>query len=357
MKGCDNVSNEIIVPTGKIIKNYLSENDINQKELSARIGISEKHISNIINGNSRLTEEFALKLEKVLLGVPASYWLNYEMKYREKIARDLESTKFDLVSLEKIATRFKFKEVFSGLDLTLLEQALEMLKLLKISDFKYFESAYANLSVDFMEDGGEKEAIAIWLNLCEAEILIQNSDLEDIKYSQKELENSLEKFKLLAFNSATNLSLKSCVKLCNKLGIYLVVCGAIKNSKVRGALTNYKDHPTIYISGRFKSHDNIWFALMHEIGHLIKHYDKKEIIISFEDSEKNINKREEEANEFARNFFINPNDYIKFINKKEFTLETINEFARQQNVLPGIVTARLQHDNLLDYDRYNFLKN
>lgn len=81
------MSNEFLVPTGNIIKEYLEEYGISQKDLSARIGMSEKHISNVINSNARLTEEFALKLEKILMGVPASYWLNYEAKYREQLAR------------------------------------------------------------------------------------------------------------------------------------------------------------------------------------------------------------------------------------------------------------------------------
>ncbi|MDX9824763.1 MAG: HigA family addiction module antitoxin, partial [Sphaerochaeta sp.] len=76
------------VPTGRIIKEYLDSYDITQKELSQRTGISEKHLSHVLNGTSRLTEETALRLEKVLSGVPASYWLNYESKYREAVARE-----------------------------------------------------------------------------------------------------------------------------------------------------------------------------------------------------------------------------------------------------------------------------
>jgi addiction module HigA family antidote len=76
------------IPTGKIIKDYLDEHTITQKELSARTGISEKHLSHLLNGTSRLTEDVALKLEMVLTGIPASYWLNYEAKYREAVARE-----------------------------------------------------------------------------------------------------------------------------------------------------------------------------------------------------------------------------------------------------------------------------
>jgi HTH-type transcriptional regulator/antitoxin HigA len=290
------------------------------------------------------------------VGIPASYWLNYEIKYREILARDEEKIKLNQSDLVEIGKRFRFKEVFAGLGLTVVEQAIEMLKLLKISDFINFDAAYSNLAVDFMEDGGEKEAIAIWLNLCESEIEIQNIEIDAIVYESKELEKSLEKFKLLTNNSNVELSIKSCRKLCNKLGIYLVLCEAVRNCKVRGALTTYKGHPTIYLSGRFRSHDNIWFAFIHEVGHLLKHYNKKDTIISYEDSEDSTNYKEIEVNEFARDFFLDPQEYDKFILNKKFDAESIKQFARKENVLTGIVLARLQHDKVLGYEKLSYLK-
>jgi HTH-type transcriptional regulator/antitoxin HigA len=135
-----------------------------------------------------------------------------------------------------------------------------------------------------------------------------------------------------------------------------VLCEAVRNCKVRGALTTYKGHPTIYLSGRFRSHDNIWFAFIHEVGHLLKHYNKKDTIISYEDSEDSTNYKEIEVNEFARDFFLDPQEYDKFILNKKFDAESIKQFARKENVLTGIVLARLQHDKVLGYEKLSYLK-
>lgn len=356
MKGCVNMNDSFLVPTGSIIREYLEEYDITQKELAERINSSEKHISNVLKGNCRLTEEFALKLEKVLTGVPASYWLNYEAKYREQVAREEEIVTVNNWDLKKLAKRFRFKEVFRGLDLTLAQQAIEMLKLLKISDFNNFDTVYGHLAVDFMEDGGEQEAIAIWLNMCESEVEVQNKELDDIVYKESELKKNLGKFKLLSNNNKTDASINSCRRLCNKLGIYLVFCEAITNSKVRGALTTYKNHPAIYISGRFRSHSHTWFALMHEIGHLLLHYNKSEIFISYEESENEGSRKEEQANEFARDFFIDRAAYETFSSTQNFTEEVIRRFAKEQNTLPEFVVARLQHDKKIAYSQFNRIK-
>lgn len=352
MKGCDMMHENFLVPTGSIIKEYLDEYGITQKELAERIGSSEKHISNVLKGNNRLTEEFALKLEKVLTNVPASYWLNYEAKYREQLAREEELLRVQNWDLRELAKRFRFKEVFKGLDISLAEQAIEMLKLLKISDYGSFDSVYGKLEVDFMEDGGEKEAIAIWLSMCEAEVEIQNDEIDDVTYKETNLRQNLRKFKLLACNNETNSSVNSCRKLCNKLGIYLVFCEPITNSKVRGALTSYKGHPAIYLSGRFKSHAHTWFALAHEIGHLLLHYSKTDVILSYEEDE---GSKEQQANQFARDFFVDAAQYAEFSKKAKYTADEIRNFAKAQSILPEFVVAMLQHDKKIEYNQFNHI--
>lgn len=347
--------NEFLVHTGSIIREYLDANHISQKDFALRTGVSEKHISNLLNGKSRLTEDMALKLEKLIPSVPASYWLNYEIKYREHLARQAEENKYPHEQLQVFAKRFKFSEVFKGLGLTLAEQAVEMLKLLRISDFSCFENTYSEFRLDFMEDGGELESIAIWIRLCEEEVFIQNQALDDVAYLKKELLDHLVDFKMIALNSNLDYALTSCRKLCNRLGIYLVVHEAITNSKVRGALTTIDNHPAIFLSLRYQTADYIWFAFMHEIGHLLLHYDPRGMSISY-DEKADGSKKEIEASNFAQQFFINQCAYDDFVSQCYFNETSIRQFANKQEILPAIVVARLQHDGIIGYDKFAYLK-
>ncbi len=341
-----------LVPTGSIIKEYLVEYGFTQKEACQRLEISEKHFSNVINGNSRLTEEFALKLEN-LLPVPASYWLNLESKYREYLARKNQQSALAKLDLKNIAKRFKFSEVFHGLDWPIERQADEMLKLLKINSFESFEKVYEAIPARFMEDGGEKESIAIWLNLCEKEIEIQNDIPEGTIFSVSKFKKDLEEFKYLALNDNVSRAFLNCRKLCNKNGINLVVVDALTGCKVRGVITSKKGVPTIYLSGRFKTHDHIWFAFMHEIGHLLKHFNSQDMIISDDDFNSSI---ESEANNFARDFFVNKDLYENFKRQKKFSVSDIVAFAKSQNVLPGLIVAFLQHDKQIENSSFSNLK-
>ncbi|WP_435922975.1 ImmA/IrrE family metallo-endopeptidase [Paenibacillus sp. DYY-L-2] len=356
------MNTEFIVHTGSIIKEYLDDIGVSQEECCKQLGINEKYFSDLLNGKTKLTQDLAIKLEKIFHDVPASYWMNYENKYREfKKREELNIQNYNIDELNSYSKRFKFNTIFKGLDWDIKKQANEMLKLLKIRNFEQFDAVYSNLSVDFMEDGGEKESIAIWLNLAREEVEIQNKDLSNTSYSKERLIESLEKFKLLALNTDYLTSLKSVKKLLNRIGVYIVFLNAIENSKVRGALTTYKNKPAIYLSGRFKTHDHTWFALMHEIGHLIKHYIPNESIVTLEDELEELNPntdtKEEEANEFARDFFIERSAYSKFVSSNRFTEQSIYEFAKTQSVLPGIVVARLQHDRYIGFDKLNYLKN
>lgn len=74
----------IAIPPGATIKEQLDDRGMTQKEFGERMGLSEKHTSNLINGEVELTSEVALKLSSVL-GLTASFWNNLEMIYREQL--------------------------------------------------------------------------------------------------------------------------------------------------------------------------------------------------------------------------------------------------------------------------------
>lgn len=77
----------IATPPGATIKEQLIDRGMKQKEFSSRMEMSEKHISNLINGEVHLTPDVAMRLEMVL-GLPARFWLNLEAIYREKLLKN-----------------------------------------------------------------------------------------------------------------------------------------------------------------------------------------------------------------------------------------------------------------------------
>ena len=98
----------IATPPGATIREQLNDRGLTQKEFAARMDMSEKHISKLINGDVQLTPETAVRLEMVL-GVPAKFWNNLEAIYREKIVKAEAENAMD-ADIE-IAKRFPYSEM------------------------------------------------------------------------------------------------------------------------------------------------------------------------------------------------------------------------------------------------------
>ena len=84
----------IAVPPGATIREQLADRDMSQKEFASRMGLSQKHISQLINGEVRLTPDVAVRLESVL-GIPAQFWNNLEAIYQEKLIKAKEENDMD----------------------------------------------------------------------------------------------------------------------------------------------------------------------------------------------------------------------------------------------------------------------
>ena len=72
---------------GEFIKEYLRERKITQKEVCEKTFVSERHLSNVINGKQKLSYELALKLELVMPDVQAEFWLALEQEYHLQMLR------------------------------------------------------------------------------------------------------------------------------------------------------------------------------------------------------------------------------------------------------------------------------
>ncbi len=75
---------------GDTIADLLEERNWSQTEFARRTGYTEKHVSLLICGKTSITEDTAIKLERVL-GSTAGFWLTREAQYREALMRNTES--------------------------------------------------------------------------------------------------------------------------------------------------------------------------------------------------------------------------------------------------------------------------
>ena len=62
---------------GKYLKDYLEYNNISQTEFAMRMGITQKHMNEILNGKTNITLEMAANIER-LTGIKSSFIISVE---------------------------------------------------------------------------------------------------------------------------------------------------------------------------------------------------------------------------------------------------------------------------------------
>jgi HTH-type transcriptional regulator / antitoxin HigA len=131
--------------------------------------------------------------------------------------------------------------------------------------------------------------------------------------------------------------------LCASAGVAVVFVPELPKIGIWGATRWLGDKAVIQLSLRYKSNDHLWFTFFHEAGHILKH-GRKEIFIEG----KGLNgEKEEEANAYARDKLIPPAQMRRLIKSGRPTLATVERFADEIGIAPGIVVGRLQHEKVL----------
>lgn len=79
------LGNGFIIHPGETLKEVLKERGIGQKELALKTGVTEQHVSSLINCQKVISVTFAKKLERAL-GVDADFWISLQDNYdKEKL--------------------------------------------------------------------------------------------------------------------------------------------------------------------------------------------------------------------------------------------------------------------------------
>lgn len=336
----------IATPPGSTIKEQLENRGMSQKEFSSRMGMSEKHISHLINGTVQLSPDVANRLEMVL-GLPAKFWNNLEAIYREKLAKAAAENAMDADA--QITRRLPYKEMAESGWVPVTRQTNEKVIALR----KFFEVA----ELTRLEDCKLIPGIA-----CRRQAITEKADYALIAWAQRaKLEArdmpvspiNLERLtdSLPQIRKMTTLDPDEfCPQLVSTLadcGLALVLLPHIGGSFLHGATFIDMKKIVIGLTVRGKTADKFWFSLFHEIGHiLLGHLNPNGT--SAED--------EQQADEFARELLIPSEQFNPFIAQTNFATADILHFANQIGIAPGIVVGRLQKEGYIGFSWHNDLK-
>lgn len=337
--------NFIATPPGSTIKEQLENRGMSQKEFASRMGMSEKHISHLVNGEVQLTPDVANRLEMVL-GLPANFWNNLEAIYRDKLAKVEVENSMD--SDSKMIKKFPYKEMADNGWVPATRKTTEKVIALR----KFFEVIELNRLTGNLVPGIACRRLAITEKSDYALIVwAQKAKLEARDSEVSSINLDLLSKHLLQIRKMTIMDPSEfCSKLVKTLadcGIALIFLPHMSSSFLHGATFYDKNKIVIGMTVRGKDADKFWFSLFHEIGHiLLGHLSQGST--SEEDEVK--------ADEFAKEHLIPSKQYEQFVTRNCFNKTDIISFAKQIDIAPGIVVGRLQKDGYIDFSWHNDLK-
>lgn len=341
---------------GYYIKDYIDELGMTQEELAQRLQTTPKYVSDLVNGRINLTDEMVLKLATVF-GTSATMWLNLNQRYIEK---KIEIEKRKLIDQECDLVRqmdYKFWSDLGFVKETRVaqEKVMELLRFFKVSSLNVLKQR--NFLVQYKTSVSEVTDI----NIINANAWVQTainigSNMVTSPYDKKKLTAAIPEIRDMTVQDP-EVFYPRLKRLLADCGVALVLLPNLKNCGVNGAVKWLgKNKAILALNDRRKYADTFWFALFHELGHVLQQRIKVLLVSESHDIDLETNNLvqtlEMEANMFSQNTLIPLTEYELFIveNKIGFTAQSIQLFSKKINILPGIVVSRLQQDQYLDYN-------
>jgi len=330
---------------------------MSQAELAQRMGRPLQMLSEIIQGKKAITAKTALQLERAT-GVPANFWNSSQRNYEATLARLDEER--GLAPDSSWLKQFPLKAIINLHWLPQCDSPSQQLRALLnffgVAGIKEWKTLWTAPEVAYRTSTAFEAnpmAAAAWLR--QGERIAQQ--IRTDPYHHEAFVKALYEIRKLTISGA-DVFVPRATHLCRAAGVALVFVPELPATRAYGAtrwLTPTK--AILQLSLRGKTDDFLWFTFFHEAAHILNH-GKRDAFIEAPDGTngQEARRKEEDANTFASDFLIPKNAFAQFRQQRPFNTATVNRFAAELGIAPGIVVGRLQHEKLLPYTHLNALK-
>ena len=347
---------DLPIPPGEVLAEEIAARKMPQRELAALMGCQPQVVNEIIRGKRAITPDTAIALVNVLGGDP-QFWINLENDYQTTLARQIQENA--LLSEAQWLKEYPVRELikrgwlppaqdaeskiqalrnFLGATTTTIEPEVYQ----KAVGFRITEAAQRKISPG---------ALNAWLRKGELEA----QEIPTADYDATAFTAALFTIRGMTQQPPADF-VPAMTKLCADAGVAFCVVQELPKSGANGVarwLTNRK--ALLQMSVRNKWADIFWFSFFHESAHILKH-STHTIVIDGLVNDLTTGELETEADQFARDFLISPDDWNSFCAGRNFAPSAIREFAESIDVAPFIVVGRLQKERRIPYNLLTSLK-
>lgn len=345
------VSNYAVHPS-QILGDILDDRGITQKQLATRLGISEKHMSELLSGNVSFTPNMAMRLEFVL-DTPADTWLKLQSNFEMINARMKMEEQFDEQFNNEKNILTDFKDCYKNLqewdlvDKTLKpkERYKNILNYFGVPSLQLLLNNYHPVKFRKSKNEPDQLCVAAWLRFGEKQY---ESSKTEKNFDPISFKKALINIRHLT-KEPINSSSKKLVEICADNGVSLVFTPYFSKSHINGA-TRWiaPSKPLIQLSEKQKRNDSLWFTFFHEAAHLTLH-SRKQSYINWDRPMLVSSEEESEADCHAKDLLIPKDKYDKFIASEDFSDKAIRRFCDSLGVGYDILAGRLAYEKRIDW--------
>jgi addiction module HigA family antidote len=332
------------VHPGEFLRQVLEQRGIRQSELAERTGLTAKHINQIVTKNIGISGEVAVLLERVL-AIDATWWTRVDAEYqaylgKQKARISLHESLGWVKQFDKLALqRYGITDTTDDAETTVEK----VFRFFGVASPEAFERTWLRPRVSFRRSQAftvAEQNTALWLRLVErsAEHYVESVDLPTLR------PGALRKASR-AIPAMTTLTVPdgftAARAMLAEAGVALTFVPEISGTRVWGATWWLSaDRPVIGLTARNRKPDLFWFALLHEMAHIILH-PRRATFLDLTDDKNTNDTAEQEADTFAEQTLLP--DEARTLITRAATREQLLLLAAKLGVGVAIVAGHHGH--------------
>jgi HTH-type transcriptional regulator/antitoxin HigA len=335
-----------VFPPGEYLADELETRAWSQADFAEIIGRPVQFVSEIVNGKKEITAESATQIGAAL-GTSAEAWMSLQARFRLwQLSQDADqasgasrvTARARVASIIPLATLEKRGVIDRTEDLEeLLAEVMSDFNMTDLDDEPQFRMA-AKRSNHHDELSLTQRG---WVWAAQREARKQRL----ATYDQAGLRQLA---KGLAREMSEPDDLRDLPQRFAVVGVHLLFVEHMPSGKIDGAAFMVDEHPVIAVSGRGKRFDKLFFALMHEVAHVLSGHAQKGIALddmADQREDRNLDPWEMEANKLAEELEFEGR--VRILGP--ISTRAVYAKADELGVPVAFVVGNLQHHKDLDW--------
>lgn len=262
-----------LLPPGTYLEEWLEDqHGMTQQELAARLVVSPKHLSRVINGHVPVSPDFAAKLA-VVTGYSAEFWLEHQARYDAR-THQLKITDEDIVRVksllpDKVISRLREAKIVTHNWHSPVDLVREIYMRAHVAGSTALEHvltqnaaiAYCQGAIHTVHPGHQWA----WLEIVKDKA---QSAANVPAFDRELLDSSVPTLRAMT-REDPEAYIEEVGHVLKQAGVIFVAEPDIPGARISGASFDLFGTPVIAVTDKHMREDIFWLTLFHEIAHVL----------------------------------------------------------------------------------------